>query len=97
MELDYLTYSFGYEDGFKDAQEGKPSNARAHIRETAKSDGSKVKPSGARTAQGGSKPSAQELADRAAAYQSEKAKAGITVSNMDAVRFVYEQAGVPLG
>jgi hypothetical protein len=44
-----------------------------------------------------SQPSPGELADRAAAYQADKAKAGIRVSNMDAVRFVYEQAGVPLG
>jgi hypothetical protein len=96
MGLDYLTYSFGYEDGYKDAQEGKPSNARAHMRETAKSDGSRVKPSGSRTAQGGVQPSAQELANRAAQLQADREKAGKPISNAEAVKVVYEEAGIPL-
>jgi hypothetical protein len=36
------------------------------------------------------------LAKEAEIYQAERAKQGVTVSNIDAMKFVYQRAGVPL-
>ena len=88
--VEQVGWVMAYKDGYADGKAGRPQDARGKMKEALTS---KPGASGRNAAQ----PSAQELADRAAAYQADKAKAGVTVSNMDAVRFVYEQAGVPLG
>jgi hypothetical protein len=45
---------------------------------------------------GGEKPNHNELAKQANEYQAMRAKEGVEVSNIDAVKFVYQRAGVPL-
>lgn len=42
------------------------------------------------------RPSEQELANRARKYQDDQAKLGKTVSNLEAVTKVYNDAGIPL-
>ncbi len=44
----------------------------------------------------GAKPNHNELAKQANEYQAMRAKEGVEVSNIDAVKFVYQRAGVPL-
>jgi hypothetical protein len=44
----------------------------------------------------GKKPDHVALAKEARDYREAQAKAGVTVSNVDAVKFVYQRAGVPL-
>jgi hypothetical protein len=92
--LEKIDYLVAYTHGYSDAKAGRPADSRTRMKEAlVKSDTSKAGASGRNTAQ----PSPGELADRAAHLQADREKAGKPISNADAVRFVYEEAGIPLG
>jgi hypothetical protein len=71
-----------YDRGYNDAQLGRPRSSPPTTSATASN--------------AGATPDVVELARRAASYQEEQSKLGNKVTNADAVRFVYEVAGVPL-
>jgi len=91
-ELDAIEES-GYARGFEDGRHGR---ARSAPRRAFSQSSPAVAHQDAATSGDGPVPSPYELAVRASVYQAEQEKLGRKVSNTDAVKHVYEQAGVPL-
>jgi hypothetical protein len=88
---EHIDYLAAYTHGYSDATEGRPADARSRMKEAVvKSATTKV------ITNVSSQPSPQAMADRANAYQAEQAKLGRTITNTDAVKHVYFEAGVPL-
>ena len=88
-QIDYLV---AYTHGYSDAKEGRPADSRSRMKEALVT--SNVPEVGAR-GNLSSQPSPQAMANRAKEFVATEEKAGRSVTMAEAMKHVYEKAGVP--